>query len=230
MVVEHPQHRFEPARRDDRIVVEEYDVLPLRKFGAAIGSADKPQVGGVALEPDAGDGRQSGRRGLGRRIVDDDHFDHVVRSVRVQAFEARVREERLAVDRDHDRHQRRGRAVEGERDNLVLGPEMQRGRGFEALFRTHSRAHALRQSPRTLVAQDRERHRRQVRQPENSGSPSAKPGAHQLDLVARGAQWLGHSPGFGVLELVDAIARGGERRVKVRRMELHLLGLHLHLA
>src|SRR4029079_8107009 len=63
-----------------------------------------------------------------------------------------------------------------------------------------------------------------------SGSPGAKPRAHHLDLVARRTQWSGHSPRFGVLELVDAIARGGERRVKVRRMELHLVGLHLHLA
>ena len=218
--------RFEPTRRDDRVVVEEHDVLAARQLGAAIAGADEAQVRGVALEPHAGHGRQRRGHRLGRRVVDDDHLDHVVRRMRVQALEAGVREERLAVDRDHDRHPRRGRTVERERRNLLLDPEPRGRRGLEALFRLHLGAHALRQRPGALVAQDRNGHRRQLRQPEDSRSPRAKARARHLDLVAGRTQRLRHPPRLRVLELVDAMARRGQRRIEMRRVQLHLLGLH----
>ena len=119
--LEHRQQRIEPTRGDDGVVVEEDEEFAARERSTAVAAADEAQVPGVALEAHAGHrGQRLGHR-LRRRVVDDDDLAGRGIGIREDAREAREREERLAVHRDHDRYPRRVHRREREwRDGVGL--------------------------------------------------------------------------------------------------------------
>ena len=180
VLVEHAQDGLEPPLRHDRVVVEEHDELAARHLRAPVARADEAQVLAVALESHTRDAGERGGGRFRRSVVDDDDLDHVVRRVRVQALEARVREQRLAVDRDHDRRQRGRRARELERRDDLLLVKLRRHAGLVPLLRLDLGAHAIGQRAGPLVAQDRQRHARQLRQPPDPGAPRAEARARHL--------------------------------------------------
>ena len=102
---------------------------------------------------------------LGRRIVDDDHLVGPGGRMRLHAVEAGERQQRLAVDGDHDRDLRRLAAREGQGPDVVLEAEHRRARRLEPALAVDLGPRAREHRLRSLVAEDGPGHRHELRRP-----------------------------------------------------------------
>ena len=205
--VEHREQRVEPARRDDRVVVEQHQEVAAGELRAAVAAADEAQVLRVALEAHAGDLRKRLGSRFRRRVVHDDHL--AGRDVRVgeHALQAREREQRLAVDGDHDRCARRVHGRERERHDGLGLRVAHRLRRPEPRAASELARDARGERPRPLVAQQRHRERGAARQLAQPARARAHARGDDLAPVHRGAQRRRHPPRGRALELVGASAR-----------------------
>ena len=104
MTLEDRQHGVEPARRRDRVIVQENQDLAARNAGGAIAAADKTNVGIVAHETHPADDRKCRLRRFRRGVVENHDLVSSRERVGVQACEAGVGEQRFRMDRDDDAH------------------------------------------------------------------------------------------------------------------------------
>ena len=207
--------RVEPALGDQRVVVEEHQPFAARERRRAVAGAQEAQVLGVALDPHAAHAREVAGRGIGRRVVEDDHLVGAWRRVRGDALQAAEGQERLAVDGDQDRH--RGRRVrrgqfEG-RDHRLEAERLDRLRP-EPRRPDELDPQPAGQRPRTLVAQDRPREARLPARAGDADALRAQRGGAHLEPMHHRAQRRRHPPARRRLQGVDPRPRGGEHRLQ----------------
>ncbi len=113
--------RFEPARGDHRVVVEEQQVFAGGGRGACVARADEAEVLRVAQHADAGDVGQAPRGLVAGAVVDDDDLERDRAGVFGDRAQAGAGVGDLVVDRNHDRHARAVAGRHRERREVVAG-------------------------------------------------------------------------------------------------------------
>ncbi len=218
---EHRQDRIEPARRHDRVVVEEQENFSARKRRAVVACADETEIDFVAHELHAGHVLQLTRKGYRRRVVDHQDLDQPGGGMRLHAFQAGKGKQWIAEHGNHDRHA--GRIVHRERERCDgrLRLEHRRALGLEPPLSLELAQPTPERRRRSLVAKYRPHQRREVRRATNRGPLRPRTREQYLRAMTTGANRRSQAPARRRLEFVDAMPRDGERRFVVSRADLH---------
>ena len=188
---------------------------PRASVAARLQVRRKPRFSGLRSIRTPRTAREVAGRGIGRRVVEDDHLVGAWRRVRGDALQAAEGQERLAVDGDQDRH--RGRRVrrgqfEG-RDHRLEAERLDRLRP-EPRRPDELGPQPAGQRPRTLVAQDRPREARLPARAGDADALRAQRGGAHLEPMDHRAQRRRHPPARRRLQGVDPRPRGGEHRLQ----------------